>query len=185
MMLHHSEVFQPIQDFPGYEISDLGTVRSYWRRVGLGQGMGTQCVLENHPQRVLRHSLAAGYPSVTLAKDGRHYTKTVHTLILTAFVGLPPPGSHSRHRDGIRAHSWLTNLTWGTPKENAADTKAHGHTLTGTKNHRAHLTEPQVQEIRQLATQGCYQQRAIAATFHVSQAEIWNIIHRRTWRHLP
>ena len=54
----------------------------------------------------------------------------------------------------------------------------------GENNWRAKLTESDVRTIRELAASGMFQTH-IAARFGVTQGTIWNIIRRRTWRHVP
>lgn len=45
----------------------------------------------------------------------------LHHLVLDTFVGPPPDGMWGLHNDDDRRNNRLTNLRWGTPKENAAD----------------------------------------------------------------
>lgn len=63
----------------------------------------------------------SGYPVCSLNKPGFQTLKQVHTLVLEAFVGSKPNGGHARHADHNRADSRLSNLSWGTPAENAGD----------------------------------------------------------------
>ena len=177
------EVFKPIPDFPGYAVSNMGQVRSYWRRVGKDKGLGTHGVLDTEVQRTLTPAFTRGYPSVTLAREGKHYTRRVHRLVLEAFVGPCPTGEGCRHLDGNPGNPFLTNLAWGTYKENEADKKAHGNTMTGEKHHKAKLTDPLVIHIRELFKQGVPQNK-LAQMANVSPPVIWKIVHHLAWRHL-
>ena len=61
------------------------------------------------------------YDSVSLNKPGHQTLRTVHSLVLEAFVGPKPPGHEARHLNDNRADARLSNLAWGTTKENAED----------------------------------------------------------------
>lgn len=116
-----------------YEVSDLGRVRSVERIVPRSSG---------HPQRIRERILKAlpgahGYPRVNLCVDGRYVQRTVHSLVLEAFVGPCPPGMESLHRNGVRTDCRLSNLRWGTSAENKADTRAHGHNAMLNRTHCA------------------------------------------------
>ena len=133
------EKWRPIPEFEGYEISDLGRVRSY-RLQGPGchrRQIPLIMKLSQHPQ---------GDPIVSLRKNGRDISKTIHSLILMAFVG-PPHGMEARHLDGNPKNSVLNNLTWGTHVENMEDAAKHG-THRGENNGRCRLTNAQISEIR-------------------------------------
>ena len=180
----HGEIWKPIPEYPGYDISDQGRVRSYWRRKRLGKNQGTMCILDDSPQRTLKPSFHLGYPYITLTRDGAHYKKHIHVLVLETFIGPRPLGNHSRHLNGIRAESCLSNLSWGTPIENGEDTKRHGNSLIGVKNHSAKLTDDEIHQIRELAHNGL-PQRKIAKLFKICQSNVWYIIHRLHWKHIP
>ena len=177
------EVFKPVPDFPAYDIGNRGTVRSYWKR------QGRQWIAGTTPNKILKARLAGDYLAVTLLKEGRRHFRTVHTLVLLAFVGEPPPGLESRHLDGIPANCFLENLCYGTHGENMLDRKTHGiHRplcSRGTAHPMAKLTDEQVLRIRELASQGCYSITAIGKMFGVSRNAIGDIVHRRKWTHLP
>ena len=182
------EVFKPIPDFPGYEASTHGRIRSFYRRSGKGKGggKGAEWILENTPQSIREPNLSrTGYPFLVLVKDQKHYTRTVHRLVLETFVGPKPFGGCCRHLDGVRTHNYLANLTWGTYSENTFDRIKHGNmtSQTGEGNRSAKLTDAKVLEIRKLAAQGL-PQKVLVEMFNSSTGNINNVIHRRTWRHL-
>lgn len=181
-----TEVFKPIPDWPGYDVSNRGTVRSYWRRKGLGDGGGTVIVLDNKPYKILKHRLTTrGYPKVTLTKNGKHLTILVHSLILNVFVGPCPPGKECRHLDGVPAHCFLENLKWGSHSDNMLDQTRHGTNWDnkGMKSPVAKLSDEQVQDIRNFAIQG-YTQDAIGKLFGISRSQVSHIVNRKSWAHL-
>lgn len=171
------EIWKPIPNFPGYEISNRGRVRSFWKR---GQGTWNKIDI---PQRIRQPSIEGrGYLQISLWKNGKNYCRLVHRLVLFAFIGPRPSGMEACHYDGIRTNNFLENLRWDTPANNGADTKRHG-SQKGIKNPGAKLNDGQIIQIRELVTQG-YPQREIAKMFGITQANISRIITGKAWRHI-
>ena len=101
-----------------YKVSDWARVRSLPRTDSLGRYW---------PGKVLKTPTGAqGYPEVRLSANGIAKTRTVHPLVLEAFVGPRPEGQETRHLDGVRTHGALRNLTYGTRSENTLDQVRHG-----------------------------------------------------------
>lgn len=89
-------------------------------------------------------------------REGRK-SRTVHSLVLEAFVGSrPTPRHQGNHKDGDRTNNRVENLEWVTPSEN----QIHGLSVLGNKRARgeqagnAKLTEERVHEIRALLAAG-------------------------------
>jgi len=171
------EIWKPIPGFPGYDVSDHGNVRSYYRRSYLGW------VLANTPQRILRPSINGGYFQVNLWDDGQKHHYLIHQLVLMVFVGPCPPDYESRHLDGNRAKNYLSNLEWGTRVENMADKIEHGTHQKGINNGRVVLSEEQVKQIRELYPQG-HTLKKLGKMFGVNFSTIAAIVKRRNWKHI-
>ncbi len=173
------EQWKAIPDFPGYEISDQGRVRSYWRPA---QPMtGYKWVLVDIPQRILRQSISRGYLRVELVKNGQRKTMRVHRLMLLVFVGPCPAGYEARHSNGCRTKNTLNNLSWSTHKENLADRKIHGTDPIGERCGRTKLTESQVKHIRSIHDLSPSQ---IGKMFNVDASTIRKILIGENWKHL-
>ncbi len=100
--------------------------------------------------------------------------------MLEAFKGPRPNNAISRHLDGNRMNCSVTNLAWGTPKENMADRRIHGRGANGERNVRAKLTLAQVLEIRSRArTKSDIKQ--VATDLGVHPSTIQNILEGRRW----
>ena len=121
-----TETWKPIPGYPNYEVSDCGRVRSIPREEHGRTYRGV--VLSTRESN-------SGYVLVNLRDaEGERQTRTVHTLMLTAFVGPCPPGQESRHLNDISTDNrWPENLVWGTKKENAADKFANGRPRAAPK----------------------------------------------------
>lgn len=78
----------------------------------------------------------SGYLRLNLRYEGIQYTVTVHELVLNAWHGPRPPMRGTgryvcRHLNGDKTDNRPSNLRWGTPAENNADTKLHNRTGSG------------------------------------------------------
>ena len=177
--LEQGETWRPIPGFEGYEVSDLGRVRSFRRHGGRGRG------LVNAPRIKKTHPGAAGYLSVTLQRpDGNRCSKYhVHALVAAAFLGPRPDGMQVAHADGDRLNARLDNLRYATASENAEDKRRHGTDTPGERNGMHKLTDRDVREIRQLRAAGALQ-RELAERFGVSISAIQFVLNGKHWSHV-
>ena len=83
-----------------------------------------------------------------------------------------PPCCNKRH------------LFAGPPQTNAKDRQERGRSAVGERNGRSKLQPETVLRIRSLAKQGVKHPR-ISEELKTNLATVKDIIHRRTWRHLP
>lgn len=127
------ERWAPIPGHEGYEASDLGRVRSLDRTIVHKNGN-----VQRRRGIVLRLWQDANGYWICRCGDGRPYG--VHVLVLSAFIGARPNGMFGLHNNGDSSDSRLSNLRWGTPTENSADTRRHGtnHYLNRTHCIRGH-----------------------------------------------
>jgi len=119
-----SELWRAVVGYEGlYEVSSEGRLRSARRR-------GT-------PGGVLSRKRAkrGGYWAVSLLRGCRQRTRSVHSLVLEAFVGPRPDGADIRHLDGDPTNPNLGNLTYGSRSENGLDKRRHGTDHNVAKTH--------------------------------------------------
>ena len=95
------EIWKTIEDFPNYEVSNLGNVRNKKRGILLKQTMGRE----------------GRYLSVYLCNNGKENTQRVHRLVAEAFLG-KHPGMVVNHIDGDKLNNHYTNLEWCNISEN-------------------------------------------------------------------
>ena len=171
-----NEQWKPIPDFPGYEVSDQGRVRSYWKGTGRGGGM----FISQEPQRLLKQFIVFGYPKVNI----RQKQFFVHRLVLKSFIGSCPPGMEARHKDGIRTNVCLSNLQWGTRSDNYHDRHAHGTDNNGARNGKAKLTDEDIRDIRLTYASGAAYQKELAKEYGVCQTQISKIVRQVQWTHI-
>jgi DNA-binding transcriptional MerR regulator len=154
-----TEIWKTCIGYPEYQVSDFGSVRSLDMQVWGGPGVG----FYDKSGRILRAAIGShGYPYVQLGKGN---VRTVHSLVLENFVGPCPEGMESRHLDGNKQNPKLTNLCYGTPKENGADKRIHGTAKLGAE--KAAATRAQqtkdlgMHSIDAMMRAGCATRRAV------------------------
>jgi HNH endonuclease/NUMOD4 motif len=173
------ETWKDIPGHYGYQVSDEGRIRSK-RKDGYSKELRDEWrILKGETFR------STGYRCQRLACDeGGYKTKTIHRLVMLAFVGPCPKGQQVRHKDGTRTNCRLDNLEYGTAKQNNKDDKDRdGTQLIGEKHHQCKLTEAQVWEIIALLKQG-KSQSSIAKQYDVLQCHVNAINKGRLWGHL-
>ncbi len=170
-------IWREIPDWPRYEISDTGLIRS--RDMIVGAKGGHIAFRKGRELRAAKKT--NGYWAVTLTSGGERRQFMVHRLVAEVFHGKPPhPGAHVLHSDGNKNNNAADNLRWGTPADNHADTEKHGRRLKGEMHPYAKLNEAAVRDIRSSKADAS----KIAYSYNVSRAHIWAIRQRRVWRHV-
>lgn len=126
-----------------------------------------------------------GYHHVDLYRYGKGKTITVHSLVMSAFVGPRPDGMHIDHIDFCRINNKLENLRYVSPRENVnhSSIRMFATRRRGEANNLSKLTEIEVQEIRKLRFSG-EKQSVIAKRFGIHQACVSAIARGKTWAFL-
>jgi len=174
----------------GYDISNLGQVRSYWVRFAGGRSGGLR--LAGTPQRILAQRVDKyGYMIVELmvgqrSTSGRQRKRPfrVHRLVLEAFRGPCPPGLQCLHGPAGRLDNTISNLSYGTGDQNCRDKIRDGTAQVGRRNHKTRLTEEQVQAIRRDLKAGL-PKRAVARQHGIGQRHVKQIERKEVWGWLP
>ena len=145
-----------------YEANAFGQVR----RIGKQKTL-SPCVTKN------------GYLTVTLS--GAQYY--VHRIIATMFVPNPDNKPQVNHKDGNKKNNAADNLKWTTCKENIEHAYQTGLSKVGENRHLTKLKNADIAAIRQMLLEK-KTQKAIAATYGVTQQCIGAIAKGKTWAHL-
>ena len=192
-----------IQSHPNYAVSIYGEIKRIAPPIGTRNPMG---LLSQQTPR-------CGYPQVVLYGMGKPKACGVHRLVATLFVNNPHGKPEVNHIDGNKKNNSYLNLEWVTRKENISHATAIGHTprgdghwtrlkphliASGTRHgsttrpgcmpkgeghYRAKLRERDVVEMRDLRLHG-FSLLWIAQKYGVSMGGAWEVIARRTWKHV-
>jgi len=171
-----AEAWKKIPDYPGYEVSDLGRIRSY-------KGVNQNAPLRDRP-RLMKQRIpkSDGYPRVTLQnKDDKKVVRQVHLLVARAFLG-PAKGRVVLHKNGKRNNPKLSNLRYGTHQVNMDDKYIHGTHGMGERNTQALVSEKERNKILRL--KGEATQQEIADEYGISRQAVSDIHRGITWAHV-
>jgi hypothetical protein len=160
-----------IDEFPNYEVSCTGLVRSRVTGIGMSPTLAGQ-----------------GYPSVLLSAGTKKSVRRryVHRLVTIAFIG-PLGHGHARqvnHKDGVKTNNNVGNLEIVSSAENHRHARALGLYPVGERHVYARLTDEKVRIIRGLRHSSRMTQRQMAELFAVSQATICHVLRGHIWKHV-
>lgn len=123
------ERWLPSEQFPAYEISDLGRIRN------------------SKTRRILKtHVNDRGYETVCLRKNKEQHNTRVHQLVAHTFHPCEHDGLDVNHIDGDKCNNSANNLEWCTRKENI-----HHAYITGLKK------RPETVKVRVVETGDIYE----------------------------
>ena len=168
------EEWGTIENFPDYEVSSFGNVRSNKRK--------SIRELIQYPFK------QSDYKCVYLYEKGKRFvpkkrnTILVHKLVLLTFVGKPKEGQECNHIDGDKQNNHVPNLEWVSRKENlkhAVDNKLYQR---GEQRPTSKLKLYEICRIRKLAKNGI-KLKTIATHFKVHPATISRIVSKQSWSH--
>ena len=167
------EEWRPITEFPDYAASNFGQIK----RIVKGHGTGKE-------GRILKARIYPnGYKMLTVCKDHKKHTKTVHYLVASAFLGSRPAGMHINHRDGVKTNNTPDNLEYMKPADNNRHAFTTGLNVPcqGEGTSAAKLSSDDVLRIVELRRAG-FSLGKIAKMYPVSVAALGHIFKGRHWR---
>jgi hypothetical protein len=174
--------YADIPGIPGYCAGSDGSIWSCWIVLRDSLGHGTQRVIGPKWKQLKPTPGKWGHLCVILKVNGKRLKlRRVHQIVLTAFVGACPEGMVCRHfPDRNPANNHISNLQWGTPKENAADAIVHGTSSARDRHGMAKLTWETVRKIRSEYVKG--NGHALAVKYGVSAMTINRVVRFLLWK---
>jgi hypothetical protein len=126
-----NEIWKPIKhikrndkilEFEGYEVSNLGRVRTYKEKYGQPKPGGKR-PLRSEPYEIFgRIEKNRGYMLLCLSDvNKKRYNIRIHTVVMQTFVGFPEDGMVICHNNDIKKDNRLENLRYDTQLENMRD----------------------------------------------------------------
>lgn len=181
-----TEIWKEIEDFPNYMISDKGRVWTKTRIIKRPSGnyLRRGCFMKGRDD-------SHGYLTVRIKGEKKTKNIKIHRLVAIAFLENTKNKREVNHINGIKTDNRISNLEWMTSKENKKHAwelglykKQDRSKLTGENNPTATFTEEQIIEIRKIYKLGGISQKALGEMYGTSQAQIYYIVNRITWKHI-
>lgn len=169
---------QPCYFLSGHGNGFSSPAKRFWSKVKIGNP--DECW--NWIPKVNRY----GYGQFLI--HGHHHSAARFAYELTN--GPLPKELLACHKCNNRACCNPSHIYAGTQKENIQDCKQAGHFhdlihKRGIEHHNAKLTEDDIRQIRDAYANGIATELQLAKRFNVTRANIYLIVRRKHWTHLP
>lgn len=182
IMENQEEIWKDIVGYEGfYLVSNLGNVKSIDRYVKHNYGDLSRRIQKGGNRNLIFNS--DKYYCVSLGKNGKSKTFTVHRLVAIAFLENPLNLAIVNHKDGIKTNNHYTNLEWCTAQQNTQHATENNLIPFGENHGMAKLTDKKVKEIRQkYERNGLYNTYYLAKKYNVSRTLIGLVINNKIWK---
>ena len=174
------EYWCDIEGYEGYQVSNLGNVRSLDRVVTRKNGR----TLTIRGQPIKPQKNHKGYLRVRLRKEKKEKALFVHRLTATGFIPNPKDKPQVNHLNGVKHDNNVCNLEWCTQSENSTHALTYGLMPVGEKHSNSILSSKQVISIKQLLRQKENSISDIARKFSVGISTVHDIKSGRQWKHI-
>ena len=168
------ELWKTIKGYPNYKISNLGRIKRVPHKY-------------RKTELILKYDISkGGYYRVPLSKEGKYKKYLVSRLVAMHFISNPKNLPEVNHKDGDKANNKKSNLEWSTQSYNMQHAFKTGlKTMTkGEDCSWSKLKEKDVHKIRTSFYLGWANMRELAEQFKLNKTTVWEIIHRKIWRHI-
>lgn len=116
--MQEQEIWKDVVGYEGlYQVSNLGRVKSVERYINRYYSKHVERKMFIK-EKILSFGYTAGYPLVSLCKNGVVKKQSVHRIVAIAFIPNPENKEQINHKDGNRANPSVNNLEWVTNTEN-------------------------------------------------------------------
>lgn len=165
------ETWKEIPGHCGYEVSDIGNVRSLDRMI-TQTGNGGTVYTRRMPGKAIKPIHIGKY-----LYFGHERSKHlgIHVAVALAFIGQKPGVDYQvAHNDGNPLNNNASNIRWATASENAADKRVHGTLVYGEAHRSSKLSDDDCEKIRELRIAGV-PARTVAKQFGICTMQAWRI----------
>ena len=170
------EEWKVIEEFPNYEVSNLGRVRSIIHADSMGRTKGGNILKQAFDGK-------RNYLHVNLYKDGsKTHSTNVHRLVALAFIPNPNNLNEINHIDENKLNNRADNLEWCSHKYNNNYGSKYASTR-GTKNPMSKIDDSVVTFIlnNHKSRGGEMRNIDLARKFNLSPTHVCAIAHGRRW----
>jgi hypothetical protein len=163
------EIWKDIKDFNGYQVSDLGRVRSFWNNARRLKEIPTirKAILKNR------------YYQIVLKKDGNAHAKYVQRLVAEAFIPNPNNYPTVDHIDRNSENNKVKNLRWATYQMQTDNSNIPFGERTGSSK----LKDCDILQIKKLVASGV-KRKDVAEKYKVGKTTINKVVSGSNWSHI-
>lgn len=157
------KTWKSVPEFPGYEASTDGDIRSY-------------CKSTDSPKLLTQTPVGReGHLRVFLYRDKIRFPLLVHRVIAKTFIPNPNKYPVVRHKDDNPTNNRVDNLAWGTQRDNMHDCmNNHGMNYDGMINYNERRKTPiRACNVVTGETMIFNSQQNAARALNMSQGNIW------------
>ena len=167
-------VLKQIPNFTNYLISECGEIYST-------KPLRNFAKKTDVPHKLKPAIDKDGYLKIKIINDNNEYKdKRVHVLVAETYLENNNNHPIVRHLDGSKDNNKVSNLAWGTYKQNSNDSKNHKTWVHGEKVNTNKLKENQVIDI----IKSNDTVKNLSYIFGVTIGTIYHIKRKHTWKHL-
>lgn len=186
------EIWRGIPNFPNYQISTWGRIKSlarYQTREYISGGrwgnQGGKIYTYRSQELIMQGTIDnEGRQIIGLRHNKKGNRLLISRLVLLTFVGPCPKGMECCHWDGNPFNNKINNLRWGTRRSNIQDAFRHGTWPVGQQRN-GKLSDDQVREARKLWATGKYQKKQITKMFNIiGEAQMGQLLNGLSYRHV-
>lgn len=117
-------IWRNIKGFEGYQVSNKGEIRSFWKRKHRSKGYGCDWIIGDEPYIMSASDDGNGYLKVMLTEhpSGKRYCRKIHKLVAEAFIPNDDPTKntvdHRRSGPEGKLDNSVENLVWMSRLDN-------------------------------------------------------------------
>jgi hypothetical protein len=163
------EIWKDIKEFGGYQISNLGRVRTFWNNARK---------LTDKP-KIRKDNWKDGYNQMVFKKDGKAYARYVHRLQAEAFIDNPNNLPTVDHIDRNSKNNIVSNLRWASYKIQVENSNVPFGERTGSSK----LKDFDIPEIKRLVASGM-KKKDVAKKYNVGTTTINKVVNGNNWTHI-
>lgn len=173
------EIFKNIEDFPSYQVSNFGRVKSFKEYHGTSKRI-LKCQLDTH-----------GYNYIILYKNKQQHIKKIHRLVFETFIRKLDENEDVHHLDTDRNNNKISNLEAKLEGEHSRlhnkgktyseETRAK---LSGENNGFHKLTLKQIIQIKMLFKLGFKNNYIHTHYSQIKYHTLFDIRNERVWKYV-
>lgn len=172
------EIWKKILGYENYEVSNFGRIKSL-EKIDF---MHRNNSYRTRKEKIMRNGISNGYKSVSLYKNKKPKTFTIHRLVLSSFIENKNNKREVNHIDGNKHNNNLENLEWCSSSENSIHAIKNGLQIAkkGEQQYNSKLKDFEIIEIRN----SDLTLNELSKIYNISTSVICSVKNKKSWKHI-